>query len=191
LALAKGDITTWNQGDVLCNEGEPSNSMFVTIEGEVQVLKRDAFGVPKELAVIPAPSMIGQMGLVDGSSRSATCVAHSTIKGITISKIVFNALLQEQSPEGSAFRHLLISTMMGQLSSANVKISGLVDDMVEEQTADIPRENTAEANKEKLMKIAGVLDGWDVKAEEIEDVKFVEDEDMRRTREARQKTRRW
>ena len=41
LALAKGDITTWNQGDVLCNEGEPSNSMFVTIEGEVQVLKRD------------------------------------------------------------------------------------------------------------------------------------------------------
>ncbi len=191
LALAKGDITTWNQGDVLCNEGEPSNSMFVTIEGEVQVLKRDAFGVPKELAVIPAPSMIGQMGLVDGSSRSATCVAHSTIKGITISKIVFNALLQEQSPEGSAFRHLLISTMMGQLSSANVKISGLVDDMVEEQTADIPRENTAEANKEKLMKIAGVLDGWDVKAEEIDDVKFVEDEDMRRTREARQKTRRW
>ena len=191
LALAKGDITTWNQGDVLCNEGEPSNSMFVTIEGEVQVLKRDAFGVPKELAVIPAPSMIGQMGLVDGSSRSATCVAHSTIKGITISKIVFNALLQEQSPEGSAFRHLLISTMMGQLSSANVKISGLVDDMVEEQTADIPRDNTAEANKEKLMKIAGVLDGWDVKAEEIDDVKFVEDEDMRRTREARQKTRRW
>lgn len=191
LALAKGDITTWNQGDVLCNEGEPSNSMFVTIEGEVQVLKRDAFGVPKELAIIPAPSMIGQMGLVDGSSRSATCVAHSTIKGITISKIVFNALLQEQSPEGSAFRHLLISTMMGQLSSANVKISGLVDDMVEEQTADIPRENTAEANKEKLMKIAGVLDGWDVKAEEIDNVKFVEDEDMRRTREARQKTRRW
>lgn len=155
------------------------------------MLKRDAFGVPKELAVIPAPSMIGQMGLVDGSSRSATCVAHSNIKGITISKIVFNALLQEQSPEGSAFRHLLISTMMGQLSSANDKISGLVDDMVEEQTADIPRENTAEANKEKLMKIAGVLDGWDVKAEEIDDVKFVEDEDMRRTREARQKTRKW
>ena len=81
--------------------------------------------------------------------------------------------------------------MMGQLSSANDKIGGLVDDMVEEQTADIPREDTAEANKEKLMKIAGVLDGWDVKAEEIDDVKFVEDEDMKRTRETRQKTRRW
>ena len=72
------------------------------------------------------------------------------IKGILISKQTFNSLLQEQSPEGSAFRHLLISTMMGQLSSANEKISGLVDDMVEEQTAEIPIESTQEANKDKL-----------------------------------------
>ena len=191
LALAKGDLTSWEQGSVLCNEGEPSNSMFVTIEGEIQVLKRDAQGTPKELAIIPAPSMIGQMGLVDGSSRSATCVAHSNIKGITLSKLMFNALLQEQSPEGSAFRHLLISTMMGQLASANDKIGNLVNDMVEEQTAEVPREDTAEANKDKLMKIAGVLDGWDVKAEELDELKFVEDEDMKRTREARQRTRRW
>ena len=106
-------------------------------------------GTEKELAVIPAPSMIGQMGLVDGSARSATCRAASAIKGILISKQTFNSLLQEQSPEGSAFRHLLISTMMGQLSSANEKISGLVDDMVEEQTAEIPIETTQQANKDK------------------------------------------
>ena len=194
LALVKGDITTWNQGDVLCNEGEPSNSMFVTIEGEVQVLKRDAFGVLKELAVIPAPSMIGQMGLVDGSNRSATCRAASSIKGISISKQTFNALLQEQSPEGSAFRHLLISTMMGQLTSANDKISGLVDDLVEEQTAEVSKANTEEIKKDKLMKIAGVLDGWDVKegdVDDLEDIEFVLDDDMRRTKEAREKARRW
>ena len=89
---------------------------------------------------------------------------------------MFNALLQEQSPEGSAFRHLLISTMMGQLASDNDKIGNLVNDMVEEQTAEVPREDTAEANKDKLMKIAGVLDGWDVKAEELI-LQLVEDED--------------
>ena len=109
------------------------------------------------------------------------------LKGLH-SEPVFNALLQEQSPEGSAFRHLLISTMMGQLA-ANDKIGNLVNDMVEEQTAEVP-EDTAEANKDKLMKIAGVLDGWDVKAEELDELKFVEDEDMKRTREA-QRTRRW
>ena len=64
----------------MCGEGQPSDSMFVTMEGSVQVLKRDTTGTEKELAVIPAPSMIGQMGLVDGSARSATCRAASAIK---------------------------------------------------------------------------------------------------------------
>ena len=193
LALGKGQEKLWSQGDLMCGEGQPSDSMFVTMEGSVQVLKRDSNGIEKELAVIPAPSMIGQMGLVDGSSRSATCRAASPIKGILISKQTFNSLLQEQSPEGSAFRHLLISTMMGQLSSANEKISGLVDDMVEEQTAEVPIETTQEANKDKLMKIAGVLDGWEAKEEDydgLETVEFVMDEDMKRTKEARDRTRR-
>ena len=194
LALGKGQEKVWAQGDLMCGEGQPSDSMFVTMEGSVQVLKRDTTGTEKELAVIPAPSMIGQMGLVDGSARSATCRAASAIKGILISKQTFNSLLQEQSPEGSAFRHLLISTMMGQLSSANEKISGLVDDMVEEQTAEVPIETTQQANKDKLMKITGVLDGWEAKEEDfdgLESVEFVMDEDMKRTKEARNRTRRW
>ena len=194
LALGKGQEKFWAQGDLMCGEGQPSDSMFVTMEGSVQVLKRDTTGTEKELAVIPAPSMIGQMGLVDGSARSATCRAASAIKGILISKQTFNSLLQEQSPEGSAFRHLLISTMMGQLSSANEKISGLVDDMIEEQTAEIPIETTKEARKDEVMKIAGVLDGWEAKEEDydgLETVEFVMDEDMKRTKEARDRTRRW
>ncbi len=194
LALGKGVLKIWKQGDLICSEGRPSDSMFVTMDGSVQVLKRDASGTEKELAVIPAPSMIGQMGLVDGSNRSATCRAASAIKGILISKQTFNSLLQEQSPEGSAFRHLLISTMMSQLTSANDKISGLVDDLVEEQTAEVSRANTEEVNKDKLMKIAGVLDGWDVKEGDVDDletIEFVMDDDMKRTKEARDKARRW
>lgn len=189
-ALAKGTSSSWNTGDDICIESSPSNSMFVTLEGSVQVLKKDSLGNLKELAVIPAPSMIGQMGLVDGSARSATCKAHSPINGITISKSVFNLLLQEKSPEGSAFRHLLISTMMGQLSSANEKIGHLVDDLIEEQTAEIPIQPNPEEKKDKLMKIAGVLDGWDVQADEVDDVSFLEDDDMKRTREARNR-RKW
>ena len=44
------------------------------------------------------------------------------------------------------------------------------------------------------MKIAGVLDGWDVKEGDVDDletIEFVLDDDMRRTKEAREKARRW
>ena len=190
-ALAHGDVQVWNDGESLCLEGKPSDSMFVTVEGSVKVLKKDVNGENKELATIPAPSMIGQMGLVDGSARSATCKAVGPVKGITISKATFNALLQKVSPEGSAFRHLLISTMMGQLSSANEKISSLIDEIIEEQTAEVPLPTERKEKKDQLLKIAGVLDGWDVKSDGVDDIEFFEDEDMKRTREAKNQTRKW
>ena len=40
------------------------------------------------------------------------------------------------------------------------------------------------------MEIAGVLDGWSIDTHGIDDVDFVEDEDMKRTREARNAKRR-
>ena len=41
------------------------------------------------------------------------------------------------------------------------------------------------------MEIAGVLDGWKMDASGVDDVKFVEDEDMKRTREARAAKKRY
>lgn len=192
-AIERGVEKIWQQGELLCVEGTPSDTMFVTVEGSVQVLKKDPSGESKELAMIPAPSMIGQMGLVDGSNRSATCRASNVVKAIIIDKTTFNALLQETSAEGSAFRHLLISTMMGQLNGANSKISKLIDDMIEEATAEVPIPQSTEAQKkDRLLEIAGVLDGWEVKADGVDNVQLYEDEDMKRTREAKQKgVRKW
>lgn len=195
-ALAKGELVTFADGDILCTESKPSSSMFVIIKGSVKVLKKDPQGKNKELAVLPPPSIIGQMGLVDSSPRSASCISVGQVGAISISLAKFNEILAEKSPASSAFRHLLISTMMGQLSSANEKISSLISDMEKEATEEIPLENIAlkkETEADRLMKIAGVLDGWEVTASGIDkmDIKLVEDEDMRRTREAKNQPRRW
>jgi len=211
LALSKGAACSWSDGEKICEEGADSDSMFVIIKGSVRVLKKDIKGIEKELATLPPPSMIGQMGLVDGSLRSATCVASGEVGALLISKTVFNQLRTEASPAGSAFRHLLLSTMMSQLSSANQKIRDLISDMEHEQdqstkakeNTTIPDENEPitepkqpkGSSSERLLKIAGVLDGWNIQEEDIEnlDVEIYEDEDMKRTREARDiaKKHRW
>jgi len=211
MALAKGSLCSWNNDEVICKEGDPSSCMFVILKGSVRVLKKDIKGAEQELAVLPAPSMIGQMGLVDGSLRSATCVAVDEVGALSIDHDMFNEILTEASPAGSAFRHLLLSTMMSQLSSANQKIRDLISDMEQEARQVPPSQEimekedpteekvvTAGKNKsssERLLKIAGVLDGWDIKQDDIEDldVEFLEDDDMKRTREARDISRkhRW
>ena len=185
-ALAKGELKTFAAGELICLEGDASDEMFVIIRGSVKVLKKDPQGVNKELAILPPPSIIGQMGLVDGSIRSASCQAVDSVGSISITLQKFNDILEGTSPESSAFRHLLISTMMGQLSSANKKISSLISDMEKDLTEEVPQKKRA-SDSDRLMKIAGVLDGWEVTASGLDDdIKFVEDEDMRRTREARE-----
>ena len=201
-ALAKGSACSWKDNEEICREGKASDSMFVILKGSVRVVKKDINGTEQELAVLPAPSMIGQMGLVDGSPRSATCLAAGEVGALLIDQSVFDDLLEEASPAASSFRHLLLSTMMSQLSLANQKIRDLIIDM--EQDAEpfpVERDPTEEApppkanSSERLLKIAGVLDGWNIQEDDLEDleVELYEDDDMKRTREARERAKkhRW
>jgi CRP/FNR family transcriptional regulator, cyclic AMP receptor protein len=202
-ALSYGSKKTYNDGDTICKEGHASHDMFVVLSGEIVILRDDINGVPRELATLSPPTMIGQMGLVDGSSRSATCVAKGDVDSLSISQDTFEKILKEASTAGSAFRHLLLASMTNQLATANDKIRGLITDMEKEQDVEKNREmeewrkklrsesQPKESSSERLLKIAGVLDGWNVDSEGVDDmnIDFLEDEDMKRTREARQKGR--
>ena len=199
-ALMKGNLHSWSKGEQLCKEGDVSSDMFVILKGQLRVLRRDANGEDKELAVLDPPAMVGQMGLVDGSTRSATCEALSQLGALVIDQRAFNSLLEEPSPAGSAFRHLLLSSMTRQLTTANQKIRDLITDMEEEEASQEetfalnenkldPTKSTHPTSSDRLLQIAGVLDGWTIETDGISDVEFYEDEDMKRTREARDRKR--
>ena len=199
-ALMKGNLHSWSANEQLCKEGEASNDMFVILKGQLRVMRKDTHGENKELAVLDPPAMVGQMGLVDGSPRSATCEAVTQLGALVIDQRAFNSLLEEPSAAGSAFRHLLLSSMTRQLTTANQKIRDLITDMEKEEatqkeakasetkTLD-PKKSTQPSSSDRLLQIAGVLDGWTIETEGISDVEFYEDEDMKRTREARERKR--
>ena len=78
--------------------------------------------------------------------------------------------------------------MMQQLSSANQKISSLISDIEKMLKNSVKKRDPSD--EDRLMKIAGVLDGWEVTASDlVTDIKLIEDEDMKRTREARKRNR--
>jgi CRP-like cAMP-binding protein len=198
-ALMKGKLHSWSEGESLCIEGEVSDNMFVILKGQLRVLRKDVNGENKELAVLDPPAMVGQMGLVDGSPRSATCQAATSLGALVISQKAFNDLLEEASSAGSSFRHLLLSSMTRQLTTANQKIRNLITDLEREETAEIDKSEVVDLealeaeqrsnSSERLLQIAGVLNGWKIETEGVDDVQFYEDEDMKRTREARERKR--
>ncbi|MBM4356372.1 MAG: cyclic nucleotide-binding domain-containing protein [Deltaproteobacteria bacterium] len=60
------------QETVLIREGDSASAMYVLVEGKVRVFKQLANGEKTVLADLAAPSVFGEMALIDRSPRSAS-----------------------------------------------------------------------------------------------------------------------
>ncbi len=167
-------------GEELCREGDPSSEMWFLLTGSVRVLKRGPRGTEKELAVIQAPALIGHMGLIDGSSRSATCQAAQASTLSVLDHAGYKRILREPTTRGTALRRLLISSLTGQLTAGNRRLQDLLDRAME------ATESTAGGaiTDDDLLKTAGVLSGWKVNASGVDSVSWVETEDAKRNRKS-------
>lgn len=181
-ALAAGRPRQVDDGERLCSEGEPSDALFVLLKGSIKVLRRDDRGEERELARLSAPALVGHMGLVDSSARSATCVALGEIGCLKLDQQTFQGLLKASSAAGGAMRRLILASLIGQLTSANTRIEEMLAEAPRHAEAPQPRRAIS---SDDVLQLAGVLDGWSVDRETLRtNVRLVEDEDMRRTREA-------
>jgi CRP-like cAMP-binding protein len=62
-------------GSVLLREGEAGDHMCLLIEGSVEILKNDRFGGRKRLSIVGPGKTLGEMSMIDGEPRFASCVA--------------------------------------------------------------------------------------------------------------------
>ena len=73
--------------------GDSTDSIFVIVSGSAKVLNRDVEGNEVILAVLAAGECFGEMGLIDGSPRSADVVASENCELLEISKSDFTKAL--------------------------------------------------------------------------------------------------
>jgi signal transduction histidine kinase/predicted MFS family arabinose efflux permease len=67
------------EGDVLCDEGDPPDFLYLIVEGTVRISKRGRGGRQESLAVLRAGDFFGEMGLYDPGPRSARATAASPL----------------------------------------------------------------------------------------------------------------
>ena len=73
--------------------GERTDSLFVIVSGSAKVLNRDVDGNEVILTLLGAGECFGEMGLIDGSPRSADVVANEACELLEISQAAFTKLL--------------------------------------------------------------------------------------------------
>jgi CRP-like cAMP-binding protein len=62
-------------GVEIIREGEAGDFMLMVIEGRVEVVKRDRANMPQVIAEVDAGKTLGEMSMIDGEARFATCAA--------------------------------------------------------------------------------------------------------------------
>ena len=71
---------TYSAGEVVFDEGNVGDSMYVIAEGSVEVLRKNPAGDLQPIAVLQAPQFFGEMSLIDTEYRSATVRANEGAK---------------------------------------------------------------------------------------------------------------
>ena len=87
-------------GDVLCEQGEAGNEMYVILSGEVRVVTRNEGQTEKEIARRRAGDVVGEMSLISGDTRIATLIAVGDVRALCLDRLSFESLLRER-PEVS------------------------------------------------------------------------------------------
>ncbi|WP_426417759.1 cyclic nucleotide-binding domain-containing protein [Aestuariirhabdus sp. LZHN29] len=110
------EALTYTPGEILFKKGEPADSAYVVMSGEVEVLA-DTSGADVVVAVRGANSLIGEMAVISKETRSATLRASSDVQVLRIAEDVFIKLLTE-NPEVSLDVMRQLSNKLAELQTA-------------------------------------------------------------------------
>lgn len=85
-------------GEVLFEQGEPSDALFVIEHGEFQVRAASGAGEDIVLAMLSSGTVVGEMSLIGGGARSATVEAVSEAQIYRLDATAFAELRRRRSP---------------------------------------------------------------------------------------------
>jgi HEAT repeat protein len=93
----------FSEGELLAVRGEPGDTLYVIVDGQVQVLGADE----QELAVRGPGDFIGEMAVISSKPRAASLVAMSDVRVLELHKPAFEAILRERPETALAMMRML------------------------------------------------------------------------------------
>lgn len=94
--LAK--VRTFAARTVIVTQGEPAHALFVIVRGRLKVASSGPDGRDTVLGIMGEREVFGEVALIDGGARSATCTAVEPCDLLVIDRALFLKLL-ETSPQ--------------------------------------------------------------------------------------------
>ena len=67
-------------GIEIIREGDNGDFMLLVLDGSLEVVKKNSLGLPARIALVGAGKTLGEMSVIDGEPRFASCVALTDVQ---------------------------------------------------------------------------------------------------------------
>ena len=86
------------EGESLFEQGDPARAMYVVAKGRLQVTSRTKVGEEVVLAELEKGTVVGEMSIIGGGSRSASVAAMAESELFRLSRDAFESLRSQDRP---------------------------------------------------------------------------------------------
>jgi CRP-like cAMP-binding protein len=93
-------INNYSAGDTIFEEGDKGTFMCFVQKGRVSVVKKDVNGEVVVMGTEGPGQNFGEMAVLDGEPRSATCVAETKCEILSLAKTELEKMLKERPQVG-------------------------------------------------------------------------------------------
>jgi CRP/FNR family transcriptional regulator, cyclic AMP receptor protein len=122
-------------GMEIIREGEGGDFMLMVVEGRIDVNKRDRWNTPQHIAQVEAGRTLGEMSMIDGEPRFATCVALEKSLIAVLDRESLARIIVEEPLLGAKLLMELVLMLSQRLRATSEKLLGLMDEQPERSTS--------------------------------------------------------
>ena len=115
-------------GAEIIREGDGGDFMLMLIEGEVEVHKRDRWNTPQLLATVEAGRTLGEMSMIDGQARFATCIAVQPTLVAVLDRENLARIIVEQPLLGAKLLMELVLMLSQRLRATTDRLLGMLNE---------------------------------------------------------------
>jgi CRP-like cAMP-binding protein len=115
-------------GMEVIREGDGGDFMLIVVEGRVEVRKQDRWNTPQLIAVVEPGRVLGEMSMIDGEPRFATCVAVEPLLVAVLDRGSLARIIVEQPLLGAKILMELVLMLSQRLRATSDRLMQLLEE---------------------------------------------------------------
>jgi CRP/FNR family cyclic AMP-dependent transcriptional regulator len=114
-------------GTEIIREGDEGDFMLLLLDGAIEIIKKDVRGLPQIMGSAGPGKTLGEMSLIDGEPRFASCVALDTIEIAVLDRASLSRMLTEEPRIGIKLMMELLMLLNQRLRSVSAQLMDCVE----------------------------------------------------------------